>query len=245
MQPITIENQKSGSKLIVNPHGARIEELVLDGQKIFVKTTRGDGKEGSSHPCIPQFNKETITSFDLPQHGSARNKDWGSAVTDGSIILSLDIEDGKYPKGLSAEQEHSLTDEEYRLITTASNNSDQDLPVNFAEHFYWDAPNGWEGIIINGVDVTEIVKKDAPIEALPENEILIPGQKPTILTQKGFSVFQLWAQRNEQTGEYDQNYVCIEPAEGDRVKDFFGSDLSMIRPHESRATEITVSLKEV
>lgn len=243
MQPLIVETKTDESKLIINPHGARIEELVLDGQKIFVKAVRGDGKEGSSHPCIPQFGKETITSFDLPQHGSARNKDFQSSNSGNEIILSLDIEDGKYPKGLNINQRHSLADGKYILTTAVKNNGDQELPVNFGEHFYWYAPNGWEGLLINGIDVADIVKKDASIELLPENEIKIPGQKIIILKQKGFSVAQLWSYKNPETGEYDQNYVCIEPAEGDRTQDFFGSQESMIKPHESRTTEIIIELK--
>lgn len=239
----TIEGEKGLNRLVINPRGARIEELVLEGQEIFAKVKRGDGRDGSSHPCIPQFGPETSTSFDLPQHGSARNKDFKVSTADGNIALLHDIEDGKYPKGLNLTQVHSLSDGKYSLTTTSLNNGEQNLPVNFAEHFYWNAPNGWEGLIVNGVDVTDVVKEDGAIDLLPENEIIIPGQKPVILRQKGFSIFQLWAYKNPETGEYDKNYVCIEPAEGDPVKNFFGSEESMIKPDESRTTEIVVSVK--
>lgn len=244
-QPVikTIEGEKGKSKLVVNSHGARIEELILGGQKIITKVKRGDGKDGSSHPCIPQFGPETTTSFGLPQHGSSRNKDFRLLTTDEGIVLSQDIEDGKYPEGLRINQIHSLSDGNYSLITKILNNGDHDLPVNFAEHFYWHAPKGWEGLMINGVDVTDIVKKDGAINLLPENKIVIPGQKPIILKQKGFSIFQLWAYENPETGEYDKNYICIEPAEGDPAKDFFGSKESIIKPHEFRTTEIVVSLR--
>jgi galactose mutarotase-like enzyme len=137
-----------------------------------------------------------------------------------------------------------LKDKECALITKVSNNSNQDLPVNFAEHFYWYAPNGWEGLLVNGTDATEVVKKDASINLLSKNEIKIPGQKTIILEQKGFSIFRLWAYKNPKTGEYDNNYVCIEPAEGDPVQNFFGSEKSMIKPGQSRITEITISLKD-
>lgn len=230
------------NKLIINSCGARIESLILEGQEIFTKVVRGDGKEGSSHPCIPQFGPETTTSFGLPQHGSARNKDFELSTSDNEIILSQNIEDGKYPKGLSIDQKHGLTGGEYSLITTISNNSDLDLPVNFAEHFYWATPNGWEGLRINGINVADAAKKDSSIKLLPENEIEIPGQKAIILKQTGFSIFRLWAYKNSQTGEYDRNYVCIEPAEGDPDGDFFGSEKSMIKPHESRVTEIFIKL---
>lgn len=243
-QPIkTIESENGRNRLAVSSYGARIEELILGGQKILTSVKRGDGKDGSTHPCIPIFGPETTTSFGLPQHGSARNKDFKPSTTSQDIVLSQDIEDGEYPKGLNFTQVHSLTDGKYSLTTTALNNGDHNLPVNFAEHFYWHAPDRWEGLMINGVDVTDIVKKDGVIKLLPENEIIIPGQKPIILRQKGFSIFQLWAYKNPKTGEYDKNYVCIEPAEGDPAKDFFGSKESMIKPHEFRTTEIAISLR--
>ncbi len=244
-QPIvkTIEGENGPNRLVINSHGARIEELVLGGQKIFTSVKRGDGRDASSHPCIPQFGPETTTSFGIPQHGSARDKDFKISTTNGDIVLSQDIEDGQYPKGLIFTQVHSLSDGSYSLKTTNSNNGEQNLPVSFAQHFYWDAPNGWEGLIINGVDVTNIVKKDGAIDLLPENEIVIPGQKPMVLKQKGLSIAQLWAYKNPETGEYDTHYVCIEPAEGDPAKNFFGSEKSMIKPHESRTTEIVVGLR--
>lgn len=238
-----IEKEKGEDKLVVNPHGARIEELVLGGQKIFIKVNRGDGKEGSTHPCIPQFGPETTTSFGLPQHGSARNKDFKSSPSSSYILLAQEIEDGEYPKGLTIKQDHSLIDGKYYLTTVLSNNGDQALPVNFAEHFYWNAPNGWEGLMINKVDVTDIVKKDGAIKILSKNEIIIPGQKPVILKQKGFSIFQLWVYKNPETGERDKNYVCIEPAEGDPAKNFFGSNESMIKSHQFRITEIIIRLR--
>jgi galactose mutarotase-like enzyme len=240
----TIENTNGKNRLIINPHGARIEELVLERQKIFTKVIRGDGKEGSSHPCIPQFGPEITTSFGLPQHGSARNKDFISIATDDKVELSLDIEDGNYPRGLNIKLEHSLSGEKYRLVTKVSNNSDQDLPVNFAQHFYWNVPNGWERLKINGIDVAEIVKNDASIELKPENIIEIPGQKFIVLEQKGFSIFRLWAYKNPETCEYDKNYVCIEPAEGDPIRNYFGSDASMIKPGQSRTAEIFIKLNE-
>jgi galactose mutarotase-like enzyme len=241
MQPRVIE--KNNNKLIVNPHGSRIEELTLEGQKIFTKITRGDDKEGSSHPCIPQFGPDTL-NYGIPQHGSARNKDFKLLNSSSNIELSQNIEDGEYPKGLNINQKHSLIDQGYSLITTVSNNSDQELPVNFAEHFYWHVPNDWEGLKVNGVNVADVVKKDASISLKSKNIIEIPGQRPIILTQAGFSIFRLWAYKNMQAGKYDQNYVCIEPAEGDPEKNFFGSKKSMIKPHESRTIKITIKLDE-
>lgn len=239
----TIETDKGDTKLVVNSHGARIEELVLDGQKILTKIIRGDGKEGSTHPCVPIFGKEAATSFGLPQHGSARNKDFESLTSNGVIELSQQIEDGNYPKGLRVTQKHSLVDEKYSLVTIITNNGNENLPVSFAEHFYWNTPNGWEGVAVNGKDVTDVVKKDGGIELKEENEIRIPGQRTILLKQKGFRALQLWAYKNPETGEYDSNYVCIEPGEDVSSGKFFGSTESMIKPHGIRITEVDIRLK--
>jgi galactose mutarotase-like enzyme len=150
----------------------------------------------------------------------------------------------KYFPSNNLSQTHELLEGKYFLTTTVLNNSDQNLPVNFAEHFYWHAPNGWEGVKVNGDDVTDVAKKDSSINLLSENVIEIPGQKHVMLQQKGFSIFRLWAYKNPQTGEYDKNYVCIEPAEGDPNQNFFGSEKSIIKSHKSRITEIVIKLNE-
>lgn len=240
----TIERDRGNANLTINSHGAKIEELTLGGQKIFTKVQRGDGKEGCAHPCIPQLGPETTTSFELPQHGSARGQDFNLVSSDDEIVLSRDIEEKKYPKGLHIEQKHNLSDNKYSLTTTVSNNGDQEAPVNFAEHFYWYAPDGWVGVTVNGVNVEDMIKQDKAIPLQAENRIEIPGQKPIILKQKGFSVLQLWVGKNSKTGEYDENYICMEPAEGNHAENFFGSEKSMIKPGDKRKTEVTISLAD-
>ncbi|MDO8620712.1 MAG: hypothetical protein Q7R31_00285 [Candidatus Levybacteria bacterium] len=243
-QPIaTIEIKKGLSRLAINPHGARIEELTLKGQKILTKVRRADLTQASTHPCIPIFGPETTTRFGIPQHGSARKKDFDVSIVEGHIILSQEIVDGQYPKGLSIRQVHSLSEEEYSLTTIVSNSSTEALPVNFAEHFYWDTPGGWGGLIINGKDVEDIVRRDGAIPALKgKNVIHIPLRREIILDAKGFSILQLWTGKNPE-GKFDQHYVCIEPAEGNPAENFFGSKDSMIKPQQSRTTEIKISLQ--
>jgi hypothetical protein len=240
----TIEPEKGRNKLTINSRGARITELILKGRRILTSVTRGDGKIGSTtHPCIPIFGPETTTSFGIPQHGSARDKDFKVIPSDTDVQLSQKIVDGTYPDGLCINQVHALVNGTYILETEITNYGNHKVPVNFAEHFYWAAPKGWEGLRINGVDVTDVVKRDSSIKIEPENLIEIPGQKPIILRQKGFSVLKLWVYKNPKTGEYDKNYVCIEPAEGDPDEDYFGSEESIIKPRQSRATEITIEIK--
>jgi galactose mutarotase-like enzyme len=240
----TIEPEKGRNKLTINSCGARITELVLGRQKILTSVTRGDGKYGSSHPCVPIFGPETTTSYGLPQHGSARDRNFKILSSEPYILLSQKVVDGKYPEGLVIEQKHTLANGTYALETMIRNYSDLDLPVNFAHHFYWLASNGPEGVRINGVDATDMIKRNSSIKIEQENLIEIPGQKPVVLKQKGFSIFQLWVYKNPKTGEYDKNYVCIEPAEGDPAENYFGSEKSMIKSRRFRETEILIRLSE-
>lgn len=246
IQPIAkaIEIERGLSRLVINPRGAKIEELTLKGQKILTKVRRADLTQASTHPCIPLFGPEgKPIKYNLPQHGSARKKDFDVSMVEGDIILSQEIVDGQYPKGLNIRQVHSLSEEEYCLRTIVSNNSTEALPVNFAEHFYWDTPGGWGGLIINGKDVEDIVRRDGAISALKgKNVIHIPLRRGIILDAKGFSILQLWTDKNPE-GKFDQHYVCIEPAEGDPANNFFGSETSMIKPQQSRTTEIKISLQ--
>lgn len=231
-------------QMVINPQGARIEKLRLGGRVVFKSVVRGDGKEVSSHPCTPIFGPPDETNiYGLTQHGPMRNelctvKESGSNL----VILDHDIKVGSYPEGLNVRQTFSMFGNNFTLETVHKNNGEQDAPVNFGEHFYWAAPNGWEGLTINGNDVTDAVKNDlvVPLEAI--NEIVIPGLPMLTLEQRGVPFANLWVYKDETTGEYDQDYVCIEPVEADPTGDFFGSPESMIKPGSSRKTVITIRI---
>jgi len=229
------------SRMVINPQGARIERLSLGDRLVFGSVVRGDGREASSHPCTPIFGPETNTSFGLPQHGPMRNElctveERGPNL----VILSHEIKSGSYPQGMHVRQSFAMFGNNFTLETVHTNNGEQDAPVNFGEHFYWAAPNGWEGLRINGDDVTDAVKNDLVIPLQARNQIVIPGLPEIILEQEGLPVANLWVYHNEETGKYDQDYVCIEPVEGDPTKNSFGSPESMIAPGSSRKTLITI-----
>ncbi len=228
-------------QMLINPQGARIERLSLGDRLVFRSVTRGDGREASSHPCTPIFGPETTTSYGLPQHGPMRNElctveEMGSNL----VILSHEIKSGSYPQGMNVRQAFEMFGNNFTLETVHTNSGKQDAPVNFGEHFYWVAPNGWEGVTVNGEDVTDAVKNDLVIPLQAKNQIVIPGLSEIILEQDGLPFANLWVYKDEASGKYDQNYVCIEPVEGDPTKNFFGSPESMIAPGSSRKTLITI-----
>lgn len=241
-EPITIEEGEGRvSRMKINPLGARIENLTLNGREVLDSVTRGDGKKASTHPCSPIFGAERESSFDLPQHGPVRGEQttvWEHSPS--SLVLIHEIKAGNYPLGMMIRQRFTLQQGLFTLETQHTNRGTYLAPVNFAEHFYWITPKGWEGLIINGQDVTDVVKKDSIISLKARNQIAIPGLSEIILEQTGLPYANLWAYYNEDSGEYDQHYVCIEPVEGDPNQDFFGSRKSFIHPGDSRGTTIRI-----
>lgn len=249
-----IENGNLSSEMVINPHGARIEELRLLGVKILSTVKRGDGKEGSSHPCSPLFGLEIDTHFGLPQHGTMRDSQCRVVKNErprSTVVLNYKlnkgVKQGSYP-GVKVSQNFELSNGVFTLDTfhsvrpdSPSNPSKVAVPVNFAEHFYWDTPQGWEGLRINGIDVTNIVKQDGIIELGERNTIEIPEMRTIILGTEGFGFAKLWAFKNPETGVFDSNYVCIEPVEGDPTG-FFGSEKSLIKPGGIRETKVRISL---
>ncbi|EKD90953.1 MAG: hypothetical protein ACD_30C00055G0006 [uncultured bacterium] len=228
------------SDVTLNPKGARVEQLYLGGSLLWDKVTRGDGKETSTHPCTPIFGSETWTSFVLPQHGPMRNDEVRILTTQSAAIAIYDIHEGTYPNGISVYQQFSLDSNNFTIKTTHFNQGNEPAPVNFAEHAYWLTPKGWEGLMINGEDVTQLVKEDRILKWKDLNEILIPGVPRILLAQKGLPYANLWAGTNSK-GLCDTHYVCIEPVEQDPTSSKgFGYKESLILPGHFRQNEFTI-----
>lgn len=221
------ELEKEAYSMQINPMGARIERLVLDGFPILVSVERGDGKKASTHPCTPIFGPETTTSFGLSQHGAMRNSLCEVKYENGrKVELWHAIDEGEYPKGITVKQTFELVDNSFQVMTFHWNNGEETAPVNFGEHLYWNAPYGWEGLEINGKDVTETVKKDGIIPLGSKTSIKIPGMPEVILGQINLPYANLWAYQDPETGLYDTHYVCIEPIQ--YRPEEFGTQKTMI-----------------
>lgn len=224
----------------INSFGAKIEELSLGRQKILFNGLRGDGKAGVTHPCTPNFGKDT-TGYGLPQHGPMRNSECKVIVNEENHKkLEYDIVHDKYPEGMNVVQDFLLQDEKFILETIHTNNSDQVLPLNFGEHCYFDAPNGWDGVEVNGVDITDLVKTNGTIKLLDKNIIKIPGKKEIILEQVGLDFAVVWCYQNSDTKEFDKNYVCIEPLM--RPVDSFGKPESIVKPGEIISSKLILKI---
>jgi galactose mutarotase-like enzyme len=230
-----------GDKFEINPQGATLK-LWLNHIPILIPVTRGDGKLKCTHTCTPIFGKDTKNLYGLAQHGEMREhmSEAGKIKTDQAIV-SYGIQDapGRYPSGIKVYLDLRLSDNGFVFSMTHTNHGVLNSPVNAGEHCYFSAPKSYKGTKINGTDVTRLIEDNLTLETAPENTIEIPGMPKIRLTQEGFNYVVLWVYKNP-TGNYDQNYVCIEPMEN-ALPDF-GSLISIISPGKSRTAKFSLSL---
>ncbi len=238
------------NSLRIDPLGAKISFLKLNGEVVLTSVKRGDGKRGVTHPCTPNFGLlEEAKRMGLPQHGPSRNAVWQVTPKDfsqpsGDKItrsLSLDIPaTGTYPDGLNVRQEFELAAGKFTLTTTHTNNGERNMPVLFGEHFYFNvlySPT-WEGLKVNEEDVTELVRANGRVNLKPENMIELPGKPPIKMCQQGLSVAVLWT--GGTGGSLDKHYVCIEPVE--MAPNQFGAPESIINPGRSRTNFVSLEV---
>lgn len=244
-----IEALGSEDSIRIDPLGAKIRLLKLNGEVVLTTVKRADGKQGITHPCTPNFGLvEEAKKLDLPQHGPARNllwevapKDFSQSVERVTRSLSLTVpKTGSFPDGLSVRQEFELAPGKCTLTTTHTNNGEGVAPVVFGEHFYFNvlyAPT-WEGLRINGADATDLVRQNGRVNLEPENIIELPGKPVIKMRQSGLSVAVLWT--GGSGGSLDKHYVCIEPVE--MSPDKFCLPESMIKPGESRTNFVSLEV---
>jgi hypothetical protein len=121
--------------------------------------------------------------------------------------------------------------------------------INFAEHLYWNAPEGYKGTLVNDEDVTDDIagNKIKILKAI--NVVQIPGCPKIILAQEGLPYANYWVGRytdgkEDPDGKPDTGYLCIEPVENDPNKPF-NSPENMLQPGDSRPATFTISLEKV
>lgn len=235
---IAISNEQS--QLQVDPLGARIMALAIEGMPVLVTVTRADGKVGATHPCTPNFGKEEPDIFHLAQHGPARNVVWNVVEkTDNRITFQYEIDQPGYPKGVVVTRSMQLTAKSFTLSLIHAHRGDTPAPLNYGEHCYFHTGHfGWNTLQINGISVAELIEANATVPLERENCIRFPGNdRDLILAQDGFSLAMLWAAAKD--GMFDTNYVCIEPIEGD-PKTFWHTEKSILYPNEKRIHTLTI-----
>jgi galactose mutarotase-like enzyme len=242
--PLELRN-KEGDFLSIDPMGGKIE-VTLGGEKLLTKVIRGDGNEGKTHPCSPNFDEVTEAApfkyRQLKRHGNER-KELCNVLQSGpnEVTIAHAITDTGYPEGVTSIQKLKIENGIFSLDFTHDNQSNESVPINAGEHFYFDAPNSYKGTKVNGVDISELIEnneKGIGIELQEENVIEIPGKPKIILKQTGFNKAFVWVGRNEK-GAIDKNYVCIEPIEFHPSE--FGLENSMISAGQKRTASLSIS----
>lgn len=227
---------KNGWQIEIDLNGGRIVELKHRKRVILGTFDRIDGKFGNTHICVPNFGNEGVAEYLLPFHGPARSGMWKiKKLSRKSMIIYFEFEEiGNYLGKIYVEQEFVL-ENGLKHFVRVENRGDIEVPVNIAIHNYWNVPEGWNDLKINGKDVTNLVKADDYMEIENKNEISFSEFDNLTLEQQGFSFARLWTGRREiKKGivEYDKNYVCIEPVIG--RDQYFGSEESILKAGKTR-----------
>ncbi len=235
----------TNNELEVYEQGAKTF-LTLSGNIILGDFIRGDGKHGITHPCTPIFGPDRKNIYGLNQHGNMRNEKCDVEEQNNQIVITHNLTDEGFPKGLFIKQKMKIEDGVYYFEMTHTNNGEETAALNTGEHCYFDAPQGFRGTIINGKDISELIENNydgIAIDLLERNIIQIPGKPEYTLDQLGFKKAVVWVGKNPQTKEIDQTYVCIEPVEQDPFGDYFGSPESLLTPGQSRTCTFSLTAK--
>lgn len=212
--------------LVVDLEGGRISSLKNRGILILGSFERIDGKRGNTHICVPNFGMDGVEKYGLPFHGPFRNAPW-ILVQKTENILEISCE----TIGLSVHQIFSFNSEYFSQRIIIENKSEEEKPVNAAIHNYWSSELGWQGLTVNGFDLSLGIKQSDFINLRQLNDLDIPG-KPLIKWQLlGFNYAKLWTGFLEEGKNkiFDNNYFCIEPIM-EKDENFFGSQESMLQP---------------
>lgn len=212
--------------LVVDLDGGRIDSLKNRGILILGSFERIDGKRGNTHVCIPNFANDGVKKYGLPFHGYFRNGPW-------VIIQKIDnlLEIGCETMGMFVRQIFSVNSEYLSQRIIIENRSEEEKPINAAIHNYWASELGWQGLTLNGFDLSIGIKQSDFVNLRQLNDLDIPG-KPLIKWQlSGFSYAKLWTGFLEEGNNkiFDNNYFCIEPIM-EKDENFFGSEESMLQP---------------
>ncbi len=219
--------------------GGRIVSLYHGDRKILGTYNRIDGKAGNTHVCLPNFADEG-KALGLPFHGPPRTLQW--VVKERrrySLVIECDIPKTKlYPAKIHVEQSFRLQNNFVHEIK-ATNCGNSPVPLNIGCHYYWDTPNNWKEVLINGKDVSYKIQTNGFQEFRTQNVIQFPGVSYSI-TQTGFSDVVLWTgfKIENDTKIFDTAYCCIEPVRGRGV--FFGSPSSLLLPKDSVSTSFQI-----
>lgn len=228
------------SILVFQPNGARILELTLAGHKISGVVTRGDGSEASTHPCSPNFDRDTA-GLRLPRHGIVRNERVSVVSSESNRLRTHKaLIASNYPEGVILEQTYVLTPRALEIHTVHANMGTEAAPVNYGHHTYFLSPQGWEEATLDGTPINMAIREDSVLRLREVSGLQIPGQPGILIMQEGLPFANPWTGSSDKG--YDSSYFSFSTIEGNHEQDFFGSPASLIGPNQSRYNRLTIAI---
>lgn len=223
------------SAFTIDPVGASVASLTMNGIDILWSGLRPDGGKGITHPCIPNFN----IAQGLPNHGPARKEEW-QKVNENMFNWSMQALEGVYPAGIQAQRTFVLEHDTFTVTTEISNHSAQELPLVIAEHHYFACePEDRQQVKVNGEFFDKGgLEANAKFLELDGNElrIEIPHKPVIVMTVEGYHAFAQWSQPQAP-------FVCVEPIQVlplDPAK--FMSDAPKIQSGEKKVFRYSIAL---
>ena len=232
MSYIQIQNKKW--RLEVDLQGGRIANLSYGSRCILGTYNRIDGKQGNTHICIPNFGNEGVEEFGLPFHGGARNSVWkveNARLKEENGELRIEVlmrRTEQYKAELLINQTFEFFEDSFVHGVIVTHKGGKPVPVNIGIHNYWNSPNGWEGVLVDGEDITRKVKINGNISLKKKNTIELPRMQPILWEVEGFTHAVVWTAFKGK--DFDTPYVCIEPVMG--IGDYFGCVKSVLNPNK-------------
>lgn len=221
--------------------GGRISLLSHKDIPLFGTYARIDGKSGSTHLCVPSFDKEGQEKYNLPFHGYARTLAWKTlSVTQNSISISTStVRSDSYPARLEIIQTFTF-DTSFHHEIQVRHMEGEEVPLNVGIHYYWDTPRGWEGTQVNKSDITSQIKTNGFMNLDLVNTVQFPHATYE-LKSDGFRNAVLWTSFVPgESGQkrYSQDFCCIEPVIG--WPNYFGTQLSIIKPQQTVSFSVRI-----
>ena len=233
----------------IDPRGAFVNRLVIDGQDVLYPRTLDNPKRGGIPVLGPTPGPVEGTGWGnlyspqrMPSHGTDRLVDWTvSKQSADSITLSRFIGPSEFDFAGVKEYEIKLLGSGLQIVATITNHTDSPKEIGHALHPYLDAREGFS------VETQELQphfpltpKKSVKLDGqgLSSVDFTIGANKYSMETDPGPVKWILWSDKPE-------DYVCIEPwyaglGSGVLVSGESSSDFSVvIQKHPASSSQVS------
>lgn len=155
------EIRSGKSRASINPKGAYVESLALNGREVLMKSPDGKQTHGGMAALIPYANRvrdaEYIfdnIKYELPRndgansiHGLTRDVTWETSDTTGdpkSMDLRYTLENEAYPSIIAIDANYSISDTTLNVLFSMHNLGPKRVPLVMGAHPYFKIAGNWE-----------------------------------------------------------------------------------------------------